>query len=66
VAVALSVTISYHAAPEMGSRLAAEAREVNCSRKTALYDIRVTDDQGKAIAACHALAYRKGKPLPFL
>jgi acyl-CoA thioesterase len=66
VAVALNVNISYLAPPKMGSRLTAEAREIHCSRKTALYDIRVVDDQGKPIAACQALAYRKGDPLPFL
>ncbi len=30
------------------------------------YDIRVTDNDGRLIATCQALAYRTGKPIPFL
>jgi acyl-CoA thioesterase len=66
VAVALNVDISYLAPAQMDSRITAEAREIHRTRKTALYDIRVSDHRGKAIAACQALAYRKGDPLPFL
>ncbi len=66
VALALNVNISYLAAPEPGSRLTAESRELNRTRKTGLYDIRVTDDKGRLIAATQALAYRKPDPLPFL
>ena len=66
VAVALNVSISYLSAPEMGSRLIAEAREIHKTAKTAHYAIQVTDDRGKLVASCQALAYRKGTPLPFL
>ncbi|NLI82720.1 MAG: hotdog fold thioesterase [Deltaproteobacteria bacterium] len=66
VAVALSMTVSYVRAPDRGSRLTAEAREYSRSRKTANYDIKVHDDQGRLIASCQALVYRKGTPLPFL
>jgi acyl-CoA thioesterase len=66
VAVALSMTVNYTAAAEPGSRLTAEAREMNRSRRTALYDIRVTDENGRLIATCQALAYRKGATLPFI
>jgi acyl-CoA thioesterase len=66
VAVALNVTITYVASPELGSILTAEAKEYSRSTKTANYDIKVTDDRGQLIASCQALAYRKGKPLPFL
>jgi acyl-CoA thioesterase len=66
VAVAMNVNVNYLASPELGARLRAEAREVNLTKRTANYDIRVKDDQGRLIATCQALAFRTGKPLPFL
>lgn len=65
LAVALNMNITYLNAPAAGSLLTAEAQEINRTRKTATYDIRVTDDQGTLIAVCNALVYRKGQPLPF-
>jgi acyl-CoA thioesterase len=46
--------------------LRAEARELCRTKKTASYDIKVTDKNGQLIATCQALAYRTGKPIPFL
>lgn len=66
VTVALNVNVSYVASPEPGARLRAEARQVSRTKKTATYDIRVSDEGGQLIATCQALAYRTGKPLPFL
>ena len=66
VAVALNVNVTYVASPETGARLRAEAREVNRSKRTASYDIKVTEPNGRLIAICQALAYRTGKPVPFL
>ncbi len=66
VAVALNMTISYLATPEIGSRLTAEAREFHRTRRTAHYEVKVTDDKEKLIATCQALTYIKGDPLPFL
>jgi acyl-CoA thioesterase len=66
VTVALSVSVNYVASPQPGARLRAEAREVTSTKKTATYDIRVSDGAGELIAVCQALAYRTGKPLPFL
>jgi acyl-CoA thioesterase len=66
VTVALNVSLNYVASPEDGARLRAEAREVSSTKRTASYDIRVSDGQGQLIAVCQALAYRTGKPLPFL
>lgn len=66
IAVALNVNVTYIASPEPGTRLRAEAREVAATRKTATYDIRVTDEENGLIATCQALAYRTGKPIPFL
>jgi len=66
VAVAMNVNVSYVASPEAETRLRAEAREINKTKRTANYDIRVTDEDDRLIATCQALAYRTGKALPFL
>jgi acyl-CoA thioesterase len=66
IAVALNVNVTYVTSPETGARLRAEAREVGKTNKTAAYDIKVTDHEGQIIAACQALAFRTGKPIPFL
>lgn len=65
VAVALNMNITFVSSPAPGSRLTAEAKEFSRTTRTANYDIKVTDDDGNLIASCQALAYRKGKPLPF-
>ena len=66
VAVALNVTVTYHRPPEKQSVLRAESREIHRTRKTATYDIKVTDEKDHLIASCLALAYRKSEKLPFL
>ncbi|MFC1812969.1 PaaI family thioesterase [Thermodesulfobacteriota bacterium] len=66
VAVALNVNVTYVSSPEAGTRLRAEAREVSRTKKTAVYDIKVTGHNEHLIAKCQALAYRTGKPIPFL
>ncbi len=66
IAVALNVNVTYVSSPEPGLRLLAEARRVSQTRKTASYDIRVTDQNGQMISLCQALAFRTGKPIPFL
>lgn len=66
VAVALNVSVTYVSSPEPGLRLQAEARRISQSRKTASYDIKVTDQNGQIISLCQALAFRTDKPLPFL
>lgn len=66
VTVALNVAVNYVSSPETGARLRAEAREVSSTRRTASYDIKVHDQNGVLIATCQALAYRTGKPLPFM
>ncbi|HJV67109.1 MAG TPA: PaaI family thioesterase [Geomonas sp.] len=64
--VALNVNINYVASPEPGARLRAEAREVSSTKRTASYDIKVKDQHDRLIAVCQAVAFRTGKPLPFL
>lgn len=66
IAVALNVNVTYISSPEPETMLRAEAREVSRTKKTAGYDIRVTDQEGRLIATCQALAFRTGKPVPFL
>ena len=66
VAVALSVTVTYHRAPDQKSRLRAESVEIHRSAKTGTYEIKVTDEHNALIASCTALSYRKKEKLPFL
>jgi acyl-CoA thioesterase len=66
VAVALNVNVTYVSSPEPGLQLQAESRRVSQTKKTASYDIKVTDQNGRLIAICQALAFRTGKPIPFL
>jgi len=66
IAVALNVNVTYVSSPAPGQRLQATAHRVSQTRKTASYDIKVTDQQGGVIALCQALAFRTGKPIPFL
>ncbi|MGD9227435.1 MAG: PaaI family thioesterase [Desulfobacterales bacterium] len=66
IAVALNVNVTYVSSPEPGVRLRAEAKNISQTKKTAGFDIRVTDEKNNLIATCSALAYRTGKPIPFL
>lgn len=66
VAVALSMTITYHRAPDQKGKLRAESAEIHRSAKTGTYEIKVTDQHNALIASCTALAYRKKEKLPFL
>ena len=66
VAVALNVNVTYVSSPKPGLQLRAEANRVSQTRKTASYDIKVTDENGDLIALCQALAFDTGKPIPLL
>ena len=66
IAVALNVNVTYVSSPQAGVKLRAEARRVSQTKKTAGYDIKVSDENDNLIATCSALAYRTGKPIPFL
>jgi acyl-CoA thioesterase len=63
IAVALNVNVTYILSPEPGTLLRAEAREICKTKKTASYDIKVADQEGRIVATCQALAYRTGKPI---
>ncbi len=66
MAVALNMNINYLASPAKGVKITAEAKEINRTNKTAAYDIRALDEEGKLLAICQAMVYRLDKPLPFL
>jgi acyl-CoA thioesterase len=66
IAVALNVNVTYVSSPKPGVRLRAVAKRVSQTKKTASYDIRVTDEKDDLIVTCSALAYRTGKPIPFI
>ena len=66
ITVALNVNITYVTSPQPGSTLRAEAIRINQTKKTANFDIKITDLDGNLITVCQALAYRTGKPIPFL
>jgi acyl-CoA thioesterase len=66
VAVAMNVNVTYIASPEPGTLLRAEAKRLAQTPRTATYEIQVSDPQGGLVAVCQALAYRTGKPIPFL
>ena len=66
IAVALNMTVSFHSAPKKGEVLRAESNEIHLSRKTATYDIKVTEGEERLIASCQAMVYRKQEKLPFL
>jgi acyl-CoA thioesterase len=65
IAVALNVNVTYVKSPQPG-RLTCEAVRVTRTKKTATYDIKVTDANGDTVALCHGLVYQTGKPIPFL
>lgn len=64
-AVALNMNITYIKPAKKDSTLQAESREMNRGRKTATYQITVSDEDG-LVALCQALVYRKKDALPFL
>jgi len=66
IAVALNVNVTYVSSPKAGKCLRAEARQVSRTKKTASFDIKVSEKDGSLIATCQALAYHTGKPIPFL
>jgi len=66
IAKALNVNITWVTSPQPGLTLRAEATQVNQTKRTANFDIQITDQDGNLIAVCQALAYRTGKPIPFL
>lgn len=63
IAVALNINVTYIRSPVEGERLRATACEIGSTRKTATYDIKVTNLENDLIAVCQAVAYRTGRPV---
>lgn len=64
-AVALTVTIQFHAAVPAGRRLVAEARAARQGRRAGFYAMTVTDEaDGTVVATCQAVALRTEVPGP--
>jgi acyl-CoA thioesterase len=58
-AIALTVTIQFHASPRSGRRLVAEARETRQGRRAGFYAMTVTDEtDGTVVATCQAVSLR--------
>jgi len=57
-AVAIHCAISYLKAAQ-GASLVAEAREISCGPKIALYQIPIHDENGDLVATFEGMAYRK-------
>jgi acyl-CoA thioesterase len=57
-AVALTVTISYLAAAKPQTTLFAEGREIKQGRTAGFYEIAVSTEDGRPVAALHCVAHR--------
>lgn len=66
VAVALNVSVNYISPAFPGETIHAEAREESRSNRISTCDISVRGGDGRLIATCQAMAYRKKDKLPFL
>jgi acyl-CoA thioesterase len=64
LAVALELKIYYLAPAAMGSKLIAEVKEVNRTKRSSLHEAVVYEQEGKVVARASAMAYRKDKKLP--
>ena len=60
-ALALSFEISYRRPGLLGDRLTALAVEESAGRKSALYHVLVTNQDGKTVAVCHGTVFKTGE-----
>jgi acyl-CoA thioesterase len=64
-AVALTVTIQFHAAARVGRRLVGEARETRQGKRAGFYAMTVTDEaDGTVVATCQAVSLRTSAHRP--
>lgn len=63
IAVALDVSITFTTPAKEGDVLYVEATEIYLGNKTALYDIRTTNAEGKLVAQFKGNVYRTGKEI---
>jgi acyl-CoA thioesterase len=60
IAIALNVNVTYISSPSQKTFLRAVAIEISKTRKTANYDIRLTDPDNQLIGTCMALPTGRG------
>lgn len=63
LSVAQDMSVTFTKAGKVGDVLHAEAIEIHNGRKTGLYEIKVTNQEGALVAAVKATAFRTGKPM---
>jgi len=61
LSVALDVTISYTRPAKVGEVLTVEAKELNLTNKTGLYDIITSNEKGELVCVFKGTSYRTGK-----
>ena len=60
-AVSIETSISHTKPVKPGDRLIAEAKEINLTRHTGIYDIRITNQDRELVAVFKGTVYRTGK-----
>lgn len=63
ISVALDVHISFTKAGRAGDVFTIESQEVSSSKRTGIYDIKVTNQYNELIALFKGTCFRTGKPL---
>lgn len=61
LSVALDVTISYTHPAKVGEVLTVEAKELNLTNRTGLYDIITTNEKNELVCVFKGTSYRTGK-----
>lgn len=61
LSVALDVTISYTRPAKVGEVLTVEAKELNLTNKTGLYDIITSNEKNELVCVFKGTSYRTGK-----
>jgi len=65
VAVALNMSVTFTGHQKRMGYCRPNQGKFTGTKKTATYEIKVTEESGALIASCQALAYRKQEKLPF-
>jgi len=61
--VALDVSITFTKPAKVGDKLFVEAKEIHLGNKTALYDVRTTNEAGELLCQFKGTAYRTSKKI---
>ena len=60
-AVSIDTSISHTRPVKTGDRITAEAKEINLTRRTGIYDIRITNQDDELVAVFKGTVYRRDK-----